>query len=251
MDKLEAMRYAGKINLAAIERGFEVAKPGVPLYEVDAAIDEFIRANNCTPAFKGYRGFPGSVCLSPNDTVVHGVPDKYILGDEDILTVDLGTEHEGWMVDAARTRHVGTETYEGTKLINAVEAVLASQLEVVKAGASLLEIALAAEEEAQRQCVSLFVELGGHQIGRTVHEDPFIPSNGIDRRQRLKADVERRKYARVKLKDGQTICLEPVATFGKTDMILMDDGWTIKASSRVAHTERCLVVTHDGYELLS
>lgn len=276
MDRLEATRYAGKINQLAIKRGFEVAKKGVTLLEIDAAIEKCILDNNCQPVFKGYKGYPATSCLSPNDIVVHGIPNEYSLKDGDILTIDVGCSHEGWMIDAARTRLIedpikameDPENYDWDTyhykagLIFAAESVLEAELSVIKNGCSLLDIIKAAELAAKSNFfskakpsppLSIYPQWGGHEIGQQLHMGPFIP-NCIDpslsgiKRWRLE-----RQYDDFKLKTGQTICLEPVVTFGKTDIMIDRDGWTVKSKdgSLAAHTENCILITETGYETLS
>lgn len=258
------MRYAGKVNLAAIEWGFHHAQPGVTLAEIDVVMEKYIRDAGCRPAFKNYQPtgyplpFPASVCISPNDVVVHGIPGDYVLQAGDLLTIDVGTEYQGWYVDAARTRLVPGKALldkitRGNKLIHATTEILEAQLSVVKDQCDFLSMVRAAEAEAMRQGVTIMPQWGGHGIADKVHLEPFIPS-AIDRtKSKIKQQIEERQYARQKLTEGQTICIEPVVTFGKSDIIVDDDKWTIRQADGhlTAHTERCLLVTKDGYELLS
>lgn len=257
MDQLEATRYAGRINREAIEHGFLVAQPGVSLLEIDAAVEKYLLDNNCQPVFKGYRGFPATCCLSPNDTVVHGVPNDYRLKAGDVLTVDVGCSHETWMVDSARTRVVGL-SHPGLfpfqeRLVAAVESVLEAEISVLQSGRSLLEIAKAAEAKASELGVNIFPQWGGHQIGQTLHVDPFIPNCIDPNLTQIKRWGLEREYDKYKLQAGQVICLEPVVTFGRTDIIVDGDGWTVRSTdgSLVAHSERCILVTETGYEILS
>lgn len=263
-DKLSSMRYAGKVNILAIERGFDIAQPGTTLAEVDAAVEAWIRGRGCIPAFKNYQPegyplpFPAAACISPNEVVVHGIPGDYVLQPGDLLTIDVGTEYQGWFVDSARTRLVpGTapldKITQGNKLIHATNEILEAQLSVVKDQCDFLSMVQAAEAAARRQGVTIMPQWGGHGIADKVHLEPFIPS-AIDRtKSRLKQQIEEKRYARQKLTEGQTICIEPVVTFGKSDIIVDDDKWTIRQADGhlTAHTERCLLVTKDGYELLS
>lgn len=264
MNKLDAMRYAGKVNLSAIEWGFHHAQPGNSLAEIDAVMEQHILEAGCRPAFKNYQPtgspspFPSSVCISPNEVVVHGIPGNYVLQPGDLLTIDVGTEHEGWYVDAARTRLVPGKApldkiTRGNKLIHATTEILEAQLSIVKDQCDFLSMIRVAEAKATLQGVTIMPQWGGHGIGDKVHLDPFIPS-AIDRtRSRIRQQIEEKRYAQQKLTEGQTICIEPVVTFGKSDIIVDDDGWTIRQADGhlTAHTERCLLVTKDGYELLS
>ena len=263
-DKLSSMRYAGKVNLLSIEHGFEIAQPGVTLAEVDAAIEAWIRGRGCVPAFKNYQPtgspspFPATACISPNEVVVHGIPGDYVLQPADLLTIDVGTKYQGWYVDAARTRLVPGKASldkitQGNRLIYATNEVLEAQLSVVKDQCDFLSMIEAAEAAARKHGVTIMPQWGGHGIGDKVHLEPFIPS-ALDRsKSKIKVQLEERQNARQKLIEGQTICIEPVVTFGSSDIMVDEDGWTIRQADGylTAHTERCLLVTKDGYELLS
>jgi len=258
MDRLEATRHAGEINRMAIELGFSHAVPGTTLLEINDAIEQHFAIFGCVPIFKGYRGFTGVCCLSPNDVIVHGVPNNYVLKDGDLLTVDVGCSYEGWCVDSARTRIVSDVTHPTffpfqERLITAVESVLEAEISVLKDGVSLLEIAKIAEARATALGVNICLAWGGHKIGRTLHEVPFIP-NGIDRSlSKIKQWQLEREYAAYKFKTGDIICLEPVVTFGSTEFVIGDDGWTARSKdgSLVAHSERCLLVLDSGHEVIS
>ena len=173
-DQLECMKFAGKVNLTAIERGFFIAKPGTSLLEIEKEIEEFLISKDCKPAFKNYRpegaasAFPGAVCLSVNDGVVHGVPNAYVLKPGDLLTIDLGTEYNGWYVDAARSRIVPgaypTEMEEAQRLGNATEAILAAQLSVIRNECTLIELVEVSEAMALKHDVRIIPEFGGHAM---------------------------------------------------------------------------------------
>lgn len=251
------MRYAGYVNVRAIEAGFLWAKKGVTLSKVDQVIEAAIINGGCEPAFKGYRGYPATACLSVNDVAVHGVPNNYVLRPGDIITIDVGTRYKGMCVDAARTQVlegvVNDILLKRTALKVAAEEVLQAELSVIKDGVTLFDIADAGDKEARRQGVNLMVQWGGHRIGETIHIDPFIP-NGFDRSKGLLGvSLEKRRFRQTKLYAGDTICLEPVVTYGSTDIVIDKDGWTVRSKdgSDVAHTERCLLITENGYELLS
>jgi len=255
---IENMRYAGFVNRGAIEHGFKAAVPGATLRAVNEAIERFIVENRCRPAFKNYqplgseKPFPAAACISPNDVVVHGVPGDYIIKDGDLLTIDTGTEYNGWFVDSARSRVIGTNQ-KAEYLIEATDAILNAQLSVIKDECTFLELVEVSEKVADQYGITIMSQWGGHRIGERIHIDPFIPS-GINRNQsQIKQALERKKYARLCLKEGQTICIEPVTTYGSSDIILDEDSWTVRKSDGLlaAHTERCLLVTKTGYELLS
>ena len=259
-DKLDSMRYAGRVNLGAINYAFSTALPGVTLKELDEVIEWYIRQAGCTPAFKGYQPdgypcpFPATACISPNDVVVHGIPGDYILQAGDLLTIDVGTEYQGWFVDAARSRIVpGKESKEATYLLEATDAIIAAQLAVVKNECTFLRLTAAAEAMAQQYDVTIMPQWGGHGIGERVHLPPFVP-NVIDRtRSRTHQHLKANEYERTKFIAGETYCIEPVTTLGSSDIIIGEDCWTVRQAENklTAHTERCLLVTEEGYEILS
>ena len=266
---LDCMRYAGMVNIQAIEYGFEIAEPGMTLRQIDEAIENVIRGRGCKPAFKNYQPdgyespFPAAACISPNDVVVHGIPDDYVLRDGDLITIDVGTEYQGAFVDSARSRvicghwpakhNLDSLHKEQKSLVLAAEAVLWAQLSVIKDQCDFLTMVMVAEETALEYNVTIMPQWGGHGIGLKVHTEPFIPS-AIDRRQSpIRQRIEEKRYSRQKLTEGQTICVEPVVTFGTPDIMIGEDKWTVRQANGelAAHTERCLLVTKDGYELLS
>lgn len=258
-DKLDCMRYAGKVNLSAIEWGFHTAKPGVSLLEVDKAIEWYITQAGCRPAFKRYQPvgfpspFPACACISPNDVVVHGVPNHYVLKPGDLLTIDVGTEYQGWFVDAARTRIIAGTNELGTRLINATEEIMNAQLAVVKDGCDMLTLIEAAGRTARKHKVKILPEWGGHGIGNKIHDEPFIPNAFNENLGHLARIFEEQNCQKIKFVAGETYCIEPVCTFGTTETFVDPDGWSIrkKDGQLAAHTERCILVTESGYELLS
>lgn len=257
-DSLHSMRYAGEVNQQAIEWGFNVAQPGVSLKEVDADIEKFIRDAGCVPAFKNYQptGSPleykHATCMSVNHAAVHGIPNGYILQDGDLLTIDLGTQHNDWFVDAARSRVIGTNK-KAQYLVDATEAILAAQLAVVKKDCTFLTMIEAGQAIAKSYSVNIIPQYGGHAIGEAIHLDPFIPHALSYTHSKIKRTIERKKYAREVFQIGKTYCIEPVVTFGNTETYISNDGWTVytKDGSLSCHTERCILVLDDGYELLS
>lgn len=254
MDQIEASRYAGAVNASAIEYGFKYAIPGTTLKDLNWAIERYLIHHRCIPIFNGYRGYPAACCLSPNDVVVHGVPTDYTLKAGDLLTIDVGCSHEGWCVDSARTRVIGPGLFPfQERLIGAVESILEAQIAILQNGRTLLEIAKIAEQRAAELGVNIFPQFGGHSIGRALHEDPFIPNCIDPSLSSIKRWQLEREYDKYKLQTGQIICLEPVTTFGKTDIIVEADGWTVRSTdgSLVAHSERCILIKENGYEILS
>lgn len=256
------MRYAGQVNVRAIEAGFAIAREGVTLAEIDTVVERTIRDGDCEPAFKGYRDYPATACIAVNDVAVHGIPNEYQLRHGDIVTIDVGTRWNGFCVDSARTRVLAQpdpdkglhhQWWRRTCLQDAAEKILEAELQEVRDGVSLYDIAFAGEREAKRQQVNLMVQWGGHRIGETIHLDPFIP-NGFDwSKGNFGVQMEKRRLQQTKLFAGDTICLEPVVTYGSTDIIIDQDGWTVRSkdSSDVAHTERTILVLKNGFEVFS
>jgi methionyl aminopeptidase len=261
MDQIEAMRIAGKVNRDAINFGFITASPGKTLLDIDKAIEDFIMRAGCQPAFKGYRNFPATTCLSPNDTVIHGVPNDYILKVGDILTIDLGVDHEGWKVDAADTQIIQDANTDLSledfhiqrELIRAVHDILEQEISVIKHNCTLLDIINAAESTAKKWHVNIFPQFGGHQIGKTVHMDPFIPNCFNRNITQLKQNIEKYKYQNYKLMAGMVICLEPVITFNSTEIYIESDNWTVKTKDKslAAHAEKCILINQNDCEILS
>ena len=221
-------------------------------------MEQHIRDAGCVPAFKNYRPegyplpFPSTVCISPNEVVVHGVPANYVLQDGDLLTIDVGTEYKGYFTDSARSRVIGSNE-RAQKLVDATESILMAQLSVVKNNCDFLLMVRAAEQEAHNWGVHILPQFGGHGIREQIHMDPFIPST-IDRsKNKLTQRIQERQLERQKLTAGQTICVEPVVTFGDSRIIVDEDQWTVRKADGelTAHSERCLLVTEEGYELLS
>lgn len=257
-NKIKNMKIAGEINVAAIEEGFKHATPGVSLKQIDLKIEEFILKNGGTPAFKNYHPsgyenpFPATACISPNEVAVHGLPNDYIIKSGDLLTIDVGTGYGGYFVDAARTRVIGNNP-KAEELVIATQEILDAQLSLIKDGCNLLFPVHAAELKAKEHNVTIMPMWGGHAIGKNIHEDPFIPS-AIDRRQgKISQQIQESRYFNQFFHSGQTICVEPVVIFGNLDIMTDGDGWTVRKTdgNLAAHIERCLLVTDEGYELIS
>lgn len=254
MAKIDAMRFAGTVNKNAIEWGKHHAKPGVTLKELDTIIEDYILKTGCKPAFKGYRNYPATTCLSVNDVAVHGIPNDYKLKDGDLLTIDVGSICDGWYVDSARSLIVGKLRDESRlKLIEAAELILAAEISVLSDGCTYMQLIDAANRQSLELGVTIMPQWQGHHIGNTVHIEPSIPNTLPTHIGGTKLALLQRQYRNMTFKTGDTICLEPVVTFGTQETTIDPDGWTIRSrdGSDVAHTERCLLVTEHGHELLS
>jgi methionyl aminopeptidase len=257
-EKLKRMKYAGSVNQKALQLGLSMLEPGVRLKDIDTAIEELILKNDCKPAFKGYRlpnvptPYPATACISVNDVLVHGVPNSYEIQHGDLITIDVGTRCQGVYVDAARCKIVG-QNLEAENLLNATNAIIEAQLDVIKDGCSIFDLIVVSEELAIKHNIYIMPQWGGHGIGDKLHEEPFIPST-IDRTQsKLVQSMATARYKRETLKKGQTICIEPVTSLGSHDIMIDDDHWTVRTRNGhiTAHSERCILVTENGYEILT
>jgi len=252
------MRHACRTNSKAVSVGLLECLEGVSLREIDTKMENTIREAGCIPAFKGYHPegtpcpFPATACISVNDVMVHGVPNDYVLKNGDIVTVDVGSEYNGWFADTARTTVVGANDH-AEKLAKAAESVLFAQIEAVRDGVSICDLIKASEKQAELLGVTIMSPWCGHGIGEKLHDEPLIPASIDSRMGALKYKLELKKYERIVLRAGQTICLEPVISYGEDAMFLAEDGWSIKQleGSLTAHEERCVLVTEKGFEILS
>jgi methionyl aminopeptidase len=208
--------------------------------ELDSAAEKFIRSQGATPAFKGYRGFPGSICASPNDMVVHGIPGRFKLSRGDILSVDIGVVKDGWVADAARTFPVGQVTPVAHKLLDTTKASLFDAVEQCRPGNRLGDVSHAVQERVEGDGLSVVRSLVGHGIGRSMHEDPQIPNYGDPGRGPL-------------LEEGMVLAVEPMVNAGRHTVRMGDDGWAIfsQDGSLAAHFEFTIAITADGPRILT
>jgi len=216
-------------------------KVGISTFELDQLAENFIRENGATPSFKGYHGYPGSICASINDAVVHGIPSKDIILEEgDIISVDIGAYLEGYHGDAARTHEVGTVGDGAKKLIEVTKQSFYEGLKFVKPGNYLHEISAAIQKYVEANGFSVVRDLVGHGIGTQLHEEPQIPNyKTVGRGPRLRA--------------GMVLAIEPMVNMGNIEVSVLEDDWTIVTldGSLSAHYENTVLVTDDGYDLLT
>ena len=218
----------------------EAIKPGITTLQIDRLCEEVIRDNGCTPSFKNLYGFPGAVCTSVNEVLVHGIPDHTILKDGDIITVDVGACYKGYHGDSGWTYAVGEIKPETRKLLEVTEASLYKGLEQAKPGNHIGDIASAIQEYVESFGYSLPIEYTGHGIGRSVHEDPYVPNVG-------------RPHTLELLKPGMCIAVEPMVFMGKPHCVTLADGWGVvnRERSLSAHYEHSIAITQDGYKILT
>jgi len=215
-------------------------RPGVTTAELDAAAERFIRSQGAEPAFKGYRGFPGSICASPNSMVVHGIPGPYALERGDLISIDVGVVLDGWVADAARTFPVGPVTPVARKLLGVTERSLFAGVEQARPGNRLGDVSHAIQRTVESEGLSIVRSLVGHGIGRDMHEDPQIPNFGEPGRGPL-------------LEEGMVLAIEPMTTAGRHAVRMGADGWAIfsQDGSLAAHFEFTVGITAEGPRILT
>ncbi len=239
-EQIEQMAAAGEVLVRTMSLLAGKIRPGVTTLELDQAAERFIRSQGCEPAFKGYRGFPGSICASPNAMVVHGIPGSYELGRGDILSVDIGVVKDGWVADAARTFPVGPVSPVASKLLAVTQQALMLAVPECVAGNHLGDIGHAIQEYVEENGFSIVRTLVGHGIGRDMHEDPQIPNYG-------------KPGTGVTLEEGMVLAIEPMVNVGKHQVRMADDNWSIFSAdgSLAAHFEFTIAVTADGPRILT
>jgi methionyl aminopeptidase len=238
--EIEKMARAGEILVATLDELEKRIEPGVSTEQLDAIAERFIRARGGVPTFKGYRGFPGSICASPNAMVVHGIPGAYRLGAGDILSVDVGVTLDGWVADAARTFGVGAISAEAANLLEGTEASLHAGVAQCVAGNRMGDLSNGIQAAAEAAGLSVVRSLVGHGIGRSMHEDPQVPNYGKPGKGPL-------------LEEGMVLAVEPMMTAGRAGVRVGADGWAIYAEdgSLAAHFEFTVAITADGPRVLT
>jgi methionyl aminopeptidase len=238
--EIERMARAGEVVAETLALVGEHARPGVTTQELDELADDFIRSRGGIPTFKGYRGYPASICASPNSMVVHGIPGMYALQEGDLLSVDVGVTLDGFVADSAYTFPIGEVSAEAERLLEAGQAALAAGIEQCRLGNRLSDISHAIQVATEREGFSVVRSLVGHGVGRTMHEEPQIPNYGEPGRGPL-------------LAEGMTFAIEPMITAGGADVVLHDDEWSISTAdgSLAAHFEHTVAITSEGPRILT
>lgn len=238
--EIELLKEAGKITYLAICEVERHIKPGVTTNELDKVAYDFIISHDCTPTFKGYGGFPKSICTSVNDEVIHGIPSNRKLKDGDIISIDCGACYKGYTGDAARTFAVGNISDEKKYLIEHTEKSFYAGVEKIKAGIRLGDVCSAIGEYATNHDLGIVREFVGHGVGAKLHEDPNIPNYGTPGTGPV-------------LKSGMVLAIEPMMNLGGDEVVQLDDGWTVVTEdySPSAHYENTVLVTENGYEILT
>jgi len=238
--EIDLMASAGAVLVRTMQLLAGKIRPGVSTGELDSAAEKFIRSQNCEPAFKGYRGFPGSICASPNSMIVHGIPGAYKLGRGDILSVDIGVIKDGWVADAACTFPVGPITPIARKLLTVTHESLMVGVEQCRPGNHLGDVSQATQEHVEAAGLSIVRSLVGHGIGRSMHEEPQVPNYG-------KAGTG------ILLEEGMVLAIEPMVTAGRHGVRAGEDHWAIYSQdgSLAAHFEFTVAVTASGPRILT
>ena len=239
--EIELMREAGKILAEVHEKMADKVKAGMSSYEIDKMCEKIIRSYGCEPSFLGYEGYPGSVCISINDEVVHGLPEKNkIIREGDIVSLDTGVIYKGYQSDAARTLAIGEISKEARQLIDVTEQSFFEGIKFATAGNHLFDISAAIGDYAEKFGYGVVRELVGHGIGTEMHEDPQIPNF-------------RQKRRGMKLQAGMTLAIEPMINMGRPEVVFLDDDWTVATEdgSLSAHYENTILITDSEPEILS
>jgi methionyl aminopeptidase len=239
-EQVDKMAASGQVLVRCLRMLAAKARAGVTTKELDEAAEKFIRSQGAEPAFKGYRGFPGSICASPNSMVVHGIPGPYELKRGDLLSIDVGVIKDGWVADAALTVPIGSVTPEAHKLLDVTKAALFAGAEQMQPGNHLGDVSAAIQRAVEIEGLSIIRTLVGHGIGRDMHEEPQVPNFG-----------EAGKGP--ELEEGTVLAIEPMVNAGGPLVRMGDDGWAVYSQdgTLAAHFEFTIAVTADGPRILT
>jgi methionyl aminopeptidase len=239
-DQVDKMAASGAILVRCLRMLAAKTRAGATTKELDEAAEKFIRSQGATPAFKGYRGFPGSICASPNSMVVHGIPGPYVLKKGDVLSIDVGVVKDGWVSDAAMTVPVGPIGESAQKLLDITKAALFAAVEQMRPGNHLGDVSSAVQGTVESAGLSIIRTLVGHGIGRDMHEDPQVPNYGEPGKGPL-------------LEEGMVLAIEPMVNIGGPLVKMGDDGWAVYSEdgSLAAHFEFTIAITADGPRILT
>lgn len=239
-EQIEAMRIAGKITGEALNIVEACIKPGVTTKELDAVVEKFILSKGAKPSFKGYYGYPASICASVNYEVVHGIPSDRVLMEGDIISIDVGAYINGFHGDAARTFAVGEISQDNQRLIDVTKESFFAGIKLARAGNYLHDISAAIQDFAEAAGYSVVRDYVGHGIGSQMHEDPSIPNYRTGKRG-------------IQLKAGMTLAIEPMINMGTYKVKVLGDGWTVVTADKLpsAHYENTVLITDNEPEVLT
>ncbi len=234
------MAAAGRVVADTIAHVGDRIEPGITTAELDLIAETYIRSQGGVPTSQGYRGFPCAICISPNDMVVHGIPGGYVVGDGDLVTIDVGVTLDGFIADSAYTFGIGTLEPGAQRLLDVGREALVAGIAEARPGQRVGDISAAVQRQVEREGFSVIRSLVGHGVGRSYHEDPHIPNFGEAGRGPL-------------LSEGMTIAIEPMITAGGPDVYVHDDEWSISTEdgSLAAHFEHTVAITAEGPRILT
>lgn len=239
--EIEAMREAGRVSAKVLREVGRMVKPGITTLELDEFAEALIRLEGGIPAFKGYGGFPGSICASINEQIVHGIPSsKVVLKEGDIISIDTGAIVDGWVGDNAWTYAVGAISPEKKRLLEVTEKCMWAGIEAARPGNRLGDIGHAVQSIAEAAGYGVVREYVGHGIGRDMHEDPNVPNYGM-------------RHTGLRLETGMVLAIEPMINVGTHKTRTMSDGWLVctRDGKPSAHFEKTVAITDDGPVVLT
>ncbi len=239
--EIELMREAGRILASVHDELGKAIRPGMSTLEIDKLGERLIRSFGCKPSFKNYNGYPASICVSVNEEVVHGIPNRHrILREGDIVSLDAGVDYHGYHSDAARTHAVGRPSREVEQLIRVTRDCFFEGIRYARAGNHINDISSSVQAYAKRFGYGVVRDLVGHGIGSRLHEDPEVPNFA-------------QKKRGIRLRPGMTLAVEPMINMGRPEVVWLDDGWTVvtRDGSISAHYENTILITEGEPEILS
>ena len=239
-EELEKMAAAGAIHARTMELIAEMIRPGITTAQLDHAAEKYIRSQGAVPSFKGYRGFPGAICASPNSLVVHGIPGAYELEEGDVISIDVGVTLDGWIADGAFTAPVGTVDQETARLLEVTHQALRDAVGKVEPGNHIGDISNQVQTTVESAGFSIIKSLVGHGIGRSMHEEPQIPNYGPAGKG-------------PEIEPGMVFAIEPMVNAGGPGVYIADDGWSVfsEDGSMAAHFEYTVAATEEGPRILT
>lgn len=239
-EEIELLKIAGQIVGDTHNYLKQFIKPGITTKELDKLAYDYIISRDATPSFLNYEGYPASICTSVNEEVVHGIPSDRVLQEGDIISIDIGACYKGYHGDSAWSYPVGNISEEKKYLLEHTEKSLYEGLNIIKPGVKIGDIGYAIEQYALKHKLGVVKELVGHGVGKHLHESPDVPNYG-------------KKNTGMTLRKGMVIAVEPMLNLGESDIYILDDDWTIITADDKpsAHFEHTIVVTKDGYEILT
>lgn len=239
-EEIDLMRVSARLVAQTLRLMKEIIRPGMTTKQLDSAAEEFITSNGALPSFKGYRGFPASICASVNSEVVHGIPGRRELKEGDIVSVDVGVLKDGYHGDGAATFGVGKISRAAANLLKVTRSSLLAGIEKAVSGNRIVDISRAVQSVVEDAGYSVVTDLVGHGIGQQMHEEPQVPNFVVP------GDSP-------ELKEGLTIAVEPMVNIGGSEVKMREDGWTVvtRDGSLSAHFEHTIAVRGDGAEILT